>query len=210
MTMKCSTLLAMSLVCVSQVAGADFVPIRGSASSDYVTDFSKTVPIQCDYDSNGDGQPDGGLVLTIPGTHQGKFSHLGKTTGESTVMYNTCNGTYMMDIDFVSANGDTIHLTGDGYDVLPAGPDGGIVSFANLHVDGGTGRFESALGNVTLSGLRYDDLITGRSVDTFDLAGTISTVGIGRAAFPVPEPTSQALLGLGGALLSCFRKRRRR
>ena len=91
--MKCFVLFAMSVVCVSQVAGADFVPMRGSASSVYTTDNSKTDFILCDYD--GDGQPDGGgVVLTLEGEHRGKFSHLGKTTGESTVIYNSCTGTY--------------------------------------------------------------------------------------------------------------------
>lgn len=206
--MRCSILVVMSLVCVSQVAGADLVPIRGGASSTYVTDFTKTVFNTCDYDLDGDGIPNSGLVLTIDGTHEGNVSHLGKTHGTSTVIYDTCTGTYSMELDLASANGDAIHLTGGGYDLLPPGPDGGISSFARFDIDGGTGRFENAAGNVALEGIRYDDQATGISVDTFDLSGAISTVGSVRSVSPVPEPASLSLLGIGAFLVGGLARRR--
>jgi hypothetical protein len=115
-----------------------------------------------------------------------------------------------MDITLEAANKDTLELDGSGQDQFPPGPDGGIVSFAEFDIVGGTGRFEGASGTVSLEGVRFDDLIAGTSVDTFELLGEISTVGSVRSASLVPEPTSLTLIGSGLLAFSCLSRKRRR
>jgi hypothetical protein len=200
--MRCLLFTAMLFsIPVGQVAGGDRVPIKGNASSQYEIIPELTVP---------NPACPGGIILTLPGEHQGIFSHLGRSTGDSTVIYDTCTGSYLMDITFKAANGDKLELHGSGQDQFPPGPDGGIVSLSDFEIVGGTGRFDGASGMVSLEGLRFDDLDTGTSVDTFDLRGMVSTVGSARSASLVPEPTSLSLIGSGLLALSCLSRKRRR
>jgi hypothetical protein len=153
--------------CVAAVQAGESVPLRGSASSFYaITEIS------------GNQDCDEGLTITLEGFHDATVSHLGRTYGESIVIYSTCDGSYEMWLTLVAANGDSLSAGGLGQDRFPPRPDGAISSYVDFIIDPdqGTGRFTGASGCFRLEGIRFD-LPDFTSVDTFDLEGEISTVG---------------------------------
>lgn len=158
--------------CVAAVQAGECVPLRGSASSLYVITEISDNP-NCDE----------GLTITLEGFHDANVSHLGRTYGESTVIYNTCDGSYEMYLTLVAANGDRLSAGGLGQDRFPPRPDGAISSYVDFTIvpEQGIGRFTGAGGAFRLEGIRFD-LPDFTSVDTFDLEGEISTVGSTKSA----------------------------
>jgi hypothetical protein len=102
----------------------------------------------------------------------GHATHLGRFTGKAQVVQNVVDGSYVGSYTWTAANGDTIFGTFSGQ-LIPTGTPGVFDNFEHSIVTGGTGRFEGATGNSTLTGQL--DTITLSFLYPID--GTLSSVG---------------------------------
>ena len=110
-----------------------------------------------EYDAQGFGQK---------GKMSGYFSHLGKLNETKSTWENMSHDfsqyppliTIIQDVVFCAANGDLVYATYTGHtDVTTSKVNGSAI------LEGGTGRFENASGQVTVNGYaEYDE--TGRVV----------------------------------------------
>jgi hypothetical protein len=148
-----SITLALSLVSllVLPVSAGDARPVRGSFTGSAVN-----VEQRC---------PD---ALTIGFAIDGVLSHLGRMTGGGTNCTEFTLGTESVSIwdgiaIVTAADGSTLTLA---YEGLQGAPTNGVATFSHQDtVIGGTGRFEGATGELTISGLLdFADLTVKGSV----------------------------------------------
>ncbi len=127
----------------------------------------KDLRVQGSFDGHGIGTVQGGTLQASAGG-AGNASHIGRFTYVLNATVNVVStGVFLL----VFNNGDVIHgsFTGLG------GPTGHIVE--NLTINGGTGRFEGATGNLTLD----------RTVDQSTLPAFESHSGTLTGAISIPK-----------------------
>jgi hypothetical protein len=145
--------LAPAGAALSQAGGKVSLPFRGTVSS---ADASQVV----------------GANLEITGTIEGTATHLGRYSATVVAVAPlggppTATGTYV----FTTANGDHITATMDGW----SAPDGfGDFIFTEvLTIVGGTGRFASATGTLTITKTVVIDFSTNSSTGSGTIEGSI-------------------------------------
>ena len=106
---------------------------------------------------------------------EGRGTHLGRFTGEADTIFNLADLTYEGTFDWIAANGDTIFGAIAG-SLTPTTTEGLFDNDETFTVEGGTGRFENAVGSGSAGG--QINLITGGHIP---FQGTISRPGAGRA-----------------------------
>lgn len=149
-------LLVILLLCLSHPAAAgDQVPFVGTLEGQVVS----AIPQDSEH-------------MLFDADVTGHANHLGRFTGEAQVLQNVTDGSYVGSYIWTAANGDTIFGTFEGQ-LIPTATPGVFDNIETVIVTGGTGRFEGATGNATLTG--EIDTITGSFVYPID--GTISSVG---------------------------------
>jgi hypothetical protein len=154
----CLALAALTLLGLASPASAGKqVPFKGDLEGSFTSTFDPGPPPIATFDGSGEGH----------GTHLGAFTYEFPHTVDFGTAPPTGNGTYT----FTAANGDTLVAKFIGHST-PVGPGLVFVEEEAVVVDG-TGRFEGATGEFTIS--RLVDQINGTTTGSFE--GTISSRG---------------------------------
>jgi hypothetical protein len=123
------------------------------------------------FDGHGIGVVQGGTLQASAGG-SGNASHLGRFTYVLNATVNLVNGSSTGGFVLAFNNGDVIHgsFTGLGE---PSGPNESHI-IENLTINGGTGRFEGAIGTLTLDRIVDQSTLPAFESHTGTLTGTIS------------------------------------
>jgi hypothetical protein len=129
----------------------------------------KTLSVRGSLAGHGVGTIEG-ATLHAAGAGSGAATNIGAFTYVLTVTVNLPAGTSTGMFALAFANGDVLHGTFTG---LGGGPSGHIVE--SLTINGGTGRFANATGNLTLDRLTDQSTLPAYETHTGIITGTINT-----------------------------------
>ena len=147
----CVVLAALAVLGIASPASAGMqVPFKGGLEGSFTSTFNPGPPPTATFDGSGTGH----------GTHLGAFTY----EFPHAVNFGTVPPTGMGTYTFTAANGDTLVADFIGHST-PVAPGLVFVEEEAVIVDG-TGRFEGATGEFTIS--RLVDQINGTTTGSFD------------------------------------------